>query len=102
MISYSYEHAIMLILIGERITPMITTDNTSNSFDIKNATSGSDRIKSAYHTSRNVYDDVLTRSGFWSRLYMRFFWSNTDDNEIARNVLSYIPDDFYGTLLDVP
>ena len=29
-------------------------------------------------------------------------WSGTDDNDIARKVLSYIPDDFSGNLLDVP
>ena len=33
---------------------------------------------------------------------MDFFWGGVDDNEIARTVLSYIPDDFSGKLLDVP
>ena len=33
---------------------------------------------------------------------MKFFWSDTDDNEVARTILSYIPDDFAGTILDVP
>jgi ubiquinone/menaquinone biosynthesis C-methylase UbiE len=61
-----------------------------------------DRIKSAYHTSKNIYDDVLTQGSVFSRLYIRFFWSGTDDNEIAEKVLSYIPDDFDGRLLDVP
>ena len=60
------------------------------------------RIKSAYHTSKNIYDDVLTQGSVFSRLYIRFFWSGTDDNEIAEKVLSYIPDDFDGRLLDVP
>ena len=32
----------------------------------------------------------------------KVFWSGTDDNEIAHKVLSYIPDDFDGTILDVP
>lgn len=61
-----------------------------------------DRIKSAYHASKNIYDDVLTQGNFLSRIYIDFFWSGTDDNEIARKVLSYIPEDFDGTLLDVP
>ena len=61
-----------------------------------------DRIKSAYHTSKNIYDDVLTQGSVFGRLYIRFFWSGTDDNEIAEKVLSYIPDDFDGRLLDVP
>jgi ubiquinone/menaquinone biosynthesis C-methylase UbiE len=61
-----------------------------------------DKIKKAYHDSKNIYDDVLTQGNFFSRLYIKLFWSGTDDKEIARKVLSYIPDDFYGTLLDVP
>ena len=61
-----------------------------------------DRIKSAYQASESVYDDVLTQESFFSRLYIRFFWNGTDDNEIAERLLSYIPDDFSGTLLDVP
>lgn len=62
----------------------------------------SDKIKTAYHDSKNIYDTVLTRGNIWSRAYMKFFWSDTDDNEVAEKVLSYIPDDFAGTVLDVP
>ena len=62
----------------------------------------SDKIQKSYRQSRNIYDDVLTRSTWWSRLYMDIFWGGVDDNEIARTVLSYIPDDFSGKLLDVP
>ena len=61
-----------------------------------------DKIQNAYESSKNIYDDVLTQGNFFSRLYIRLFWSGTDDNEIARKVLSYIPDDFSGALLDVP
>ena len=61
-----------------------------------------DRIQSAYHASQNIYDDVLTQQNAWSKLYMKVFWGGTDDNEIAREILSYIPDDFAGNLLDVP
>ncbi len=62
----------------------------------------SDKITEAYHASKDIYDTVLTRGNFLSRAYMDFFWSGTDDNEVARNVLSYIPDDYDGTILDVP
>lgn len=62
----------------------------------------SDKIQDSYRQSRNIYDDVLTRSTWWSRVYMDLFWGGVDDNEIARKVLSYIPDDFAGKLLDVP
>lgn len=61
-----------------------------------------DRIRESYRQSRNIYDDVLTRNKWWSRLYMNIFWGGCDDNEIARKVLGYIPDDLKGELLDVP
>ena len=62
----------------------------------------SDKIQDSYRQSQNIYDDVLTRSTWWSRVYMDLFWGGVDDNEIARKVLSYIPDNFAGKLLDVP
>ncbi len=62
----------------------------------------SDKIKEAYRASQNIYDDVLTQGSFFSKMYIKIFWSGTDDNEIARKVLSYIPEDFDGTILDVP
>ena len=60
------------------------------------------KIQNACEASKNIYDDVLTQGNFLSRLYIRLFWSGTDDNAIARKVLAYIPDDFSGALLDVP
>ena len=61
-----------------------------------------DKIQNAYEASKNLYDDVLTQGNFFSRMYIKLFWSGTDDNAIARKVLSYIPNDFSGALLDVP
>ncbi len=61
-----------------------------------------DKIKEAYRSSKNIYDDVLTQGNLFSRLYTKVFWSGTDDREIARKVLSYIPGDFHGAILDVP
>ena len=61
-----------------------------------------DKIQNAYESSKNIYDDVLTQQNIFSKLYIKFFWSGTNDNDIARKVLSYIPDDFSGKLLDVP
>ena len=61
-----------------------------------------DKIKEAYQASKNIYDDVLTQNNFFGRLYVKVFWGGTDDNEIAEKVLSYIPDDFGGAILDVP
>ena len=61
-----------------------------------------DKIQDAYRASKNIYDDVLTQGNIFSKMYISFFWSGTDDKEIAKRVLSYVPDDFEGTLLDVP
>ena len=61
-----------------------------------------DKIQNAYETSKNIYDDVLTQRNIFSKLYIKLFWSGTDYNDIARKVLSYVPDDFSGKLLDVP
>jgi len=43
-----------------------------------------DKIKQSYKQSKNIYDDVLTQGKWWSRLYIKLFWSGVDDNEIAR------------------
>lgn len=61
----------------------------------------SDKVKSAYKQSKNIYDAVLTQSKWWSRLYIRFFWA-VDDMEIARQLFERLPADFCGALLDVP
>lgn len=63
---------------------------------------GNNKIKKAYASSKNVYDDTLTQSKWWSKLYIWFFWSNVSDRQIAENVLEFIPNDFAGQLLDVP
>lgn len=57
--------------------------------------------KNAYAKLMNRYDDVLTGRRWWSWLYMHGIW-HTDDNQIAREVLTTLPDDFSGKLLDVP
>ena len=61
-----------------------------------------DKIQNAYETSKNIYDDVLTQGSIFSKLYIKLFWGGTDDNKIAEEILSYIPNDFCGKLLDVP
>ena len=61
-----------------------------------------DKIKSSYKFSKNFYDDAITQGKWWSKLYFKLLWGGVDDNEIAHRVLSWIPDDFMGKLLDVP
>lgn len=60
------------------------------------------KITSSYRHSKGFYDKIMTRATWWSDLYLRIFWQNVDDVEIAGHVLDYIPDDFDGTILDVP
>ena len=65
----------------------------------------SDKIQNAYESSKNIYDDVLTQGNIFSKLYIKLFWSGTNDNDIAQKVLSYIPNDFSGklaTFLEMP
>ncbi|WDV46498.1 class I SAM-dependent methyltransferase [Clostridiaceae bacterium M8S5] len=58
-------------------------------------------ISSAYKSSKNIYDSVLTKGNFWAKLYNNIFW-NVDDIDIADKVLNFLPNDFDGKLLDVP
>lgn len=59
-------------------------------------------VQSAYKFSKDFYDDAITQGKWWSRLYFKLLWGGVDDNDIARRVLAWIPDDFTGNLLDVP
>lgn len=59
-------------------------------------------VKEAYNSTKNIYDDILTQNKWWSKLYIKIFWGGVDDNEIAKAVLDYIPNDFRGSLLDIP
>lgn len=61
-----------------------------------------DKVKEAYHDSKNIYDTVLTQGNVFARTYIKFFWGGTDDVAIAHKLLSFIPDDFSGSILDVP
>ena len=62
----------------------------------------SDKITSSYKASKDIYDDVLTQSSMFGKLYIKLFWQGVDDNRIAAELLRYIPDRFSGRLLDVP
>jgi len=61
-----------------------------------------DKIKKSYKFSKSFYDDAITQGKWWSKLYFKLLWGGVDDNEIARQVLGWIPDDFSGKLLDIP
>lgn len=78
------------------------TKERARSERLQKAEPVTDRIKSAYHASKNIYDNVLTQGSIFSRMYIKFFWSGTDDNEVAEKILSWIPEDYAGKILDVP
>ena len=59
-----------------------------------------DKIQNTYESSKHIYDDVLTQGSIFSKLYIKFFWSGTDDNEIAKKLLSYISNDYSENILD--
>lgn len=61
-----------------------------------------ENIQKAYAASKSIYDDTLTQSKWWSRLYIKFFWGGVEDTCLAARVLKGIPPDFAGKLLDVP
>lgn len=61
-----------------------------------------DQIKRSVSTSKTYMITFLHREIFLADYMQRYFGAGTDDNEIAHKVLSYIPDDFDGTILDVP
>lgn len=42
----------------------------------------SDKIQNAYEASKHIYDDVLTQGNIFSKLYIKLFWSGTNDNYI--------------------
>ncbi len=69
---------------------------------IKSSSESDAAMLGAYKFSKSFYDDAITQGKWWSKLYFKLLWGGVDDNEIARRVLSWIPDDFSGKLLDVP
>ena len=87
--------------ISDSVT-VIRDGHTVESYEVEAGRVDEDKIKTAYRDSISIYDGVLTQGNILSRMYISFFWSGTDDNRIAEELLSYLPDDFAGSVLDVP
>jgi ubiquinone/menaquinone biosynthesis C-methylase UbiE len=60
-----------------------------------------DKIKVAYKESKNIYHNVLTANSFWSKVYNKLAWGMKDEDYVP-TLLSFIPNDFNGKMLDVP
>ena len=61
-----------------------------------------DEVSTAYDKIAERYDTILTRPRMLTRICNTIVWGFSDDNTYANTVLSYLPSDFDGTLLDVP
>lgn len=59
------------------------------------------KIKTAYKKSKNIYDSVLTSGNILTKAYNKVFWG-IEDKDYVNKVLSFVPKDFSGNLLDVP
>lgn len=60
-----------------------------------------DEISNAYDKVSSVYNSLLTSSNVITKLYNTVVWG-LNDQDYVNHVLSYIPDDFDGLILDVP
>jgi len=61
-----------------------------------------DKVSKAYDKIADRYDATLTRPRMLTRICNTVVWGFSDDNTYADTVLSYLPSDFDGILLDVP
>lgn len=59
-------------------------------------------FKRHFDAQDKTYDDYLTGKRLWHRLYNHMFWQEADSSASVRTVLSYLPKNFSGRLLDVP
>ncbi|MBR5158300.1 MAG: hypothetical protein IKW84_01780 [Bacteroidaceae bacterium] len=48
-----------------------------------------DKIKKSYKFSKKFYDDALTQSKWWSRLYFRLLWCCCDGRLDSSNAVYY-------------
>ncbi len=59
-------------------------------------------MKKTDELTKTIYDKIITHETWWSKIYARFVWNKADNNQIAKQLLSHIDNDFKGSLLDVP
>ena len=61
-----------------------------------------DKVSAAYDKIADRYDAKLTRPRMLTRICNTVVWGLSDDNTYVDTVLSYLPSDFDGIMLDVP
>lgn len=85
---------------------VVEVKNSDRTYPIKNTIIDfipeiKDQISNAYDNVSSVYNCLLTSSNVITKLYNTVVWG-LNDQEYVNHVLSYIPDDFDGWILDVP
>ncbi len=58
-------------------------------------------IKDGYKKSASKYDDYITSSKLWSKIFVSIVWGFKDE-EYVKSLLPLLPDNFTGNLLDIP
>jgi ubiquinone/menaquinone biosynthesis C-methylase UbiE len=61
-----------------------------------------DKVSMAYDKVADRYDAILTRPNIFRKMCNEVVWGLNDDSTYADTVLSYLPSDFDGIMLDVP
>lgn len=60
-----------------------------------------EKINKGYKVHSNKYDDYITSRKYWSKWLVKFIWGMKDEAYV-NSLLSLLPDDFKGSLLDIP
>lgn len=61
-----------------------------------------DRVSASYDSAANRYDAYMTSSTLFMKVCNTLIWGISDDRTYVDTVLSYLPSQFNGVLLDVP
>ena len=60
-------------------------------------------VSASYDAFASRYDEYITSSSVLMKLFQLFVWGSGDDGDLTTNtILSYLPSQFEGVLLDVP
>ena len=60
-----------------------------------------DIIKDSYNKLANNYDAILSVKKIWGKICCKIIWG-FNDTEYTGELLTWLPDDFSGKLLDIP
>ncbi len=87
-----------IVLVIIRIVKKIKNNKNSKNqivVDLKNT------IKDGSKKSASKYDEYITSSKLWSKIFVSIVWGFKDE-EYVKSLLPLLPDNFTGKLLDIP